>query len=104
MQKLLTKAILKKLPPLFAQDQVDVDPTVFVKFFNPCGAATWYITEGEQDGDDFRMFGLADLFNDGGELGYISLNELASIRLPFGLRIERDIHFTPCPLSTVMRK
>ena len=27
------------------------------------------------------------------ELGYVSLDELEALRLPFGLRIERDPHF-----------
>ena len=46
------------------------------------------------------MFGLADLGFGCPELGTFSLSELAGIRLPFGLRIERDLAFgTPFPLS-----
>jgi len=29
------------------------------------------------------------------ELGYVSLQELESVTLPFGLKIERDMYFTP---------
>lgn len=61
-----------------------------VKFFNPCGAATWLITEMDEDG---RLFGLCDIGQGTPELGYVMLDELASIRLPFGLSIERDMHF-----------
>ena len=39
-------------------------------------------------------FGLCDLGMDCAELGGVSLTELRSIRLPFGLGIERDIHWT----------
>lgn len=39
-------------------------------------------------------FGLADLGFGCPELGCFSLSELAGIRLPFGLRIERDIGFS----------
>jgi len=68
------------------------DPPPVVKFFNPVGAATWLATELYDDGD--TLFGLADLGFGCPELGCFSLSELAGIRLPFGLRIERDIGFS----------
>tara|TARA_R110002051_G_scaffold293162_1_gene358144 strand:+ start:11651 stop:11902 length:252 start_codon:yes stop_codon:yes gene_type:complete len=45
----------------------------------------------EADGD--TLFGLADLGFGCPELGSCSLAELTSVRLPFGLGIERDILF-----------
>jgi len=95
--KLLTKEIEKKIPALYAQENKGEEAIVHVKFFNPCGAATWFLTE--YDPEQRMFFGLCDLFGDGGELGYVSLDELESIRLPFGLGIERDIHWTPCTLA-----
>ena len=68
------------------------DPAPVVKFFNPVGAATWLATELYDDGD--TLFGLADLGFGCPELGCFSLSELASIRRPFGLQIERDIGFS----------
>jgi hypothetical protein len=62
-----------------------------VKLFNPMGAATWLISELDEDGD--TAFGLCDLGHGSPELGYVSLAELASVRLSLGLYIERDIHF-----------
>jgi hypothetical protein len=38
-------------------------------------------------------FGLCDLGFGSPELGYASLLEIAAVRLPHGLRIERDRHF-----------
>lgn len=74
------------------------DPVPVLKLFNPVGAATWLATE--LDSDDDTLFGLADLGFGCPELGYFSLSEFASVRLPFGLGIERDIGFeTPHPLS-----
>jgi hypothetical protein len=35
------------------------------------------------------------------ELGYFSLSELQSIRGAFGLPVERDMYFTPTPLSEI---
>ena len=72
--------------------EVDHDPAPVVKFFNPLGAATWLATELYDDGD--TLFGLADLGFGCPELGCFSLSELASIRLSFGLGIERDIGFS----------
>ncbi|WP_077148919.1 DUF2958 domain-containing protein, partial [Sphingopyxis sp. KK2] len=74
------------------------DPAPVVKFFNPVGAATWLATELDEDGD--TLFGLADLGFGCPELGSFSLHEIASVRLPLGLGIERDEHFsTTHPLS-----
>jgi hypothetical protein len=76
----------------------DKDHVPIVKLFNPCGAATWLATELDGDGD--TLFGLADLGMNCPEMGSFSLVELAALRLPFGLRIERDLFFrTDHPLS-----
>ncbi|HKX77587.1 MAG TPA: DUF2958 domain-containing protein [Novosphingobium sp.] len=66
------------------------DPVPVVRFFNPVGAATWLATELNEDG---ILFGVADLGFGCPELGSFALEELESIRLPFGLGIERDILF-----------
>ncbi|OJU28153.1 MAG: single-stranded DNA endonuclease [Nitrobacter sp. 62-13] len=66
------------------------DHVPVVKFFNPLGEGVWLATELDADGD--TLFGLADLGSP--ELGTFSLEEMASILLPFGMGIERDILFT----------
>ena len=78
--------------------QAEPDPMPVVKLFNPLGAGTWLATELWEDGD--TLFGLADLGFGCPELGAFSLRELASLRLPYGLGIERDIGFEGlAPLS-----
>jgi hypothetical protein len=72
-------------------EKPEPDPVPVVKFFNPLGAATWLATE--LYGDDDTLFGLADLGFGTPELGVFSLSEIASVRLPFGMGIERDIGF-----------
>ena len=90
--KLLTKQIINTLPKLYETESTPMeDKKVITKFFNPTGAGTWYVIEGQQEEDDFIFFGLVDLHEK--EFGYFSLKELESIRLPWGLKIERDIHF-----------
>ena len=91
--KMLTQAIRKKLPALYANEKKDAAETpVIVKFFNPYGAATWWATEF--DGKDL-FFGFVTLGDpQGAELGYFSLSELESIRIgPLGWKIERDRHW-----------
>jgi len=79
-------------------DRQDDDPCPLVKLFSPISAATWLATELDADGD--TLFGLADLGFGCPELGSFSLAEIASVRLPFGLRIERDLLFASVlPLS-----
>nr|WP_294814679.1 DUF2958 domain-containing protein [uncultured Sphingomonas sp.] len=74
------------------------DPPPVVKLFNPMGAATWLATELGADGD--TLFGLADLGFGCPELGYFSLGEIAAVRLPFALRVARDLAFaSTVPLS-----
>lgn len=70
--------------------QRDQDHIPVVKFFNPLGEGVWLATELDEDGD--IMFGLADLGYP--ELGSWSLGEMQSVRLPFGMGIERDLLFT----------
>jgi hypothetical protein len=73
------------------------DPIVRVKLFDPTGSWTWYIIA--YDPDTRRAYGLVKGWED--ELGYFSMEELVSLRGQFGLPIERDIHWTPRPLSKV---
>lgn len=94
--KLLTKALRAKLPPLYANEHV-ADPIAVVKFFHPMSNWTWYATEF--DGVD-RFFGLVEGHET--ELGYFSLSELASVKVR-GLGIERDLHFSPTPLSKLRK-
>jgi len=69
-----------------------LDFTPVVKLFTPDGNATWLLTELEP-GDPGIAFGLCDLGLGCPELGYVSLTELATIRGPLGLPIERDLGF-----------
>ena len=70
--------------------EIDLYPVV--KLFNPCGAATWLLTEIDPD-DDTVAWGLCDLGMGFPEFGTVSLSELAEYRGRLGLGIERDLHF-----------
>ena len=94
--QLLTDEIRQKLPQLYSQEDVE-DPIAQVKFFHPLSNWTWYATEF--DGEDL-FFGLVQGCEE--ELGYFSLSEMESIKIG-GLGIERDLHFTPTPLSKLRK-
>lgn len=92
---LMTKELEKEFGkyPLGSQDGLMEEAHVVVKYFNPCGAGTWLITEGEKQEDgDWLLFGYYHLFE--WEWGYVLLSELESVRLPFGLSIEREMYVT----------
>lgn len=99
--ELLPAEVRAELPKLYSQEG-NRDPIVHLKYFTPDSSWTWYATEGEEDEGDFRFFGLVLGFER--EWGYFVLSELESARGPLGLPIERDLHFTPAPLSEVLRR
>ena len=74
---LLTKAQKTQLLKNTKRDR-DGSIKPVVKFFNPCGAATWLFSELDEDGD--TLYGLCDLGMGDPELGYASLKELENIR------------------------
>lgn len=74
---------------LYSQQDVK-DPLVVAKLFDPCGSATWFLTEYSKE--EKIAFGyVTGLHED--EFGYVSLVELESIERPLGLTIERDLYF-----------
>ena len=65
-----------------------------LKLFDPYGPATWLVTEiSDEDDGDMILFGLCDLGMGEPEMGYISLNELKSLKFVGRPRIERDRWF-----------
>jgi len=96
--KLITAEILTRLKAnrvdtdwALKSNEPEPDHKPVLKLFTPDGAATWLLTEIEQDGD--TLFGLCDLGMGEPELGYVSLSELQSVRGGLGLPVERDMYF-----------
>lgn len=96
--KLMTKAIEKRFAEVGRQEHVK-DPIIITKFFYPRGAGTWYATEYNPEDRCFFGF-VTGLGSD--ELGYFSLTEIEQFRDSWGLGIERDLHWSEKPLSSVM--
>jgi hypothetical protein len=90
--------IKAQLPPLYSQEK-NKDPIVYVKFFCPWNQWTWYVTEGQAEGEDFLFFGYVVGLER--EWGYCVLSDLQSVTGPGRLKIERDMYFEPQNASQI---
>lgn len=86
--KLITKELEKRFAEIGDQSESS-NPLIIAKFFNPCGSQTWYASEIFPNG---TCYGYVTGF-DYDEFGYFSIHELESLKLPFGLHVERDRFF-----------
>lgn len=94
--KMLTKKIEKSLPLLYATENVpEADKVLIVKFFTPWTNWTWYGVE--YNPTERLFFGYVEGHEK--EWGYFSLDELKSVKGPYGLKIERDLHWQPTKFS-----
>ena len=93
-------ALISTMPKTYEQDGKCEAAIAHLHYFT--AGADWYITEKDAETPDepgqHQAFGLADLFGDGGELGYISIIELIENGA------ELDIHWTPRALSEIAAK
>lgn len=97
--KLLTKQIIEKLPKLYETESIKLlDKVVIAKLFHPASNWTWYIIEF--DGEDI-CWGL--ISGHEVEFGYFSLKEIAQVKGPLGLPVERDQHFQPTLLKDIAK-
>lgn len=97
--KLITKKIEKIVPQIGTNSNGKLEELNFyVKLFTPWSDWTWYIAE--MDFKTGKCFGLVCGFEK--EVGYFDLNELIEIKGPFGMKIERDLHYTVKKYSEVM--
>lgn len=106
--KLMTKELEEKFKnyPIGSQDGLGGKAIVVAKYFNPAGAGTWLITEGNKlDDGDYELFGYCHLGDDDcAEFGYVMLSDLESIKLPLGLEIKRDLYLNEnCNLLDAMK-
>jgi hypothetical protein len=92
------------MPALYGREAA-ADPVVHVRLFFPAGCYTAYLIEGENGGTDDEPEWLAFAFvvNMVSEFGYVRLAKLEALNLG-GLRVERDLWFTPCKLSLALRR
>lgn len=83
--------------PALHETENRADAHAIIKFFTPDSNWTWYVVE--TDRDEGLCFGL--VVGMCTELGYFSIEELESVRGPFGLKIERDRFFRPTAVKNL---
>lgn len=90
--------------PLYSQDGKHKDALCIAVFY--LGNIRWYIMEGQQEGNDFTLYGIVTGLQET-EYGYQSVTEMESITYDaseYGLgtlRIEQDMDFKPCTLAEI---
>lgn len=87
---LLTKEIITRFEkyPRYSQEAQE-KKRILAKFFGG-SACTWIVTEAEREGDDWLLYGCANL-GYGFEWGYFMWSEIRDLRFPpFGLPLERE--------------
>lgn len=98
--KLITTQIAQRFNEVWDQSEVK-DPIFIAKFFNPTGSATWYASEYDPSRNICYGY-VTGMVED--EWGTFSIDELEAVKLPFGLRIERDINFGEKHYSEIIKK
>jgi len=85
-----TKEQLAKIPKLYETEKTPLrDKMIYLHFF--IGGCDWYIAE--YDGDLFWGYAILNGDFDMAEWGYISLEELKSIKIPPGFEVDCDLYW-----------
>ena len=86
------------IPVLYSMED-EKDPLCYIKLFTPDANWTWYVIEI----DDANELCFGYVVSMEKELGYFTVSELESVRGALNLPVERDLSFTPVPLSEIQR-
>jgi hypothetical protein len=88
--------LIERMPKTYEQSELGEQAIVYLHYFS--GSADAFITERDSEQEQHQAFGLMDLFEDGGELGYISLSEITEGGM------ELDLYWTPKTLAEVRKE
>jgi len=95
--ELIPQELQQTIPKLYETEE-QRDPVAHIKLF--LDGWSWFITEISMDKDICFGYVISPF---GSELGYISLEELASLIGSLGIGVERDVTFKPTPLSVIKK-
>lgn len=85
--------VVQTMPKSYETDGQGLDAIVHLHYF--VNSVDLFITERDMEPEQFQAYGLADLFGDGGEIGYINIVEATQAGA------ELDFHWTPKTLREV---
>lgn len=87
-----TQIQLNKIPKLYETEKVALeDKKIYMHFF--LGSCDWYIAEFDQENDLFWGYAIINGDLQMAEWGYISFDELKSLKVRRFMEIDRDIHW-----------
>ena len=98
--KLITKTLEDRFAEIGDQSEI-LDPVIIAKFFNPCGSQTWYASEYDKENQICFGYVTGMAFD---EWGTFSIQELESLKLPLGLKIERDLYFKEAQFKELIKE
>lgn len=87
--------LITTMPKVYEQDGKGDEAIVYLHYF--IGSGDWHITERDTSDEQLQAFGLADLHGDGGELGYICIQELIECGA------ELDLYWTPKTIAAIRK-
>lgn len=101
MEKMSELAQLVDSMPVTYNQRNESDPVAYLHYF--IGGCDWYIAEKDVEGEVDQAWGFACLNGDmmNAEYGYISIAELVTLKLQYGVTVDLDFHFTPTRMSLV---
>ena len=97
---LLWEEVLKSFAEHEEANMTASNPMVIARYFHPSSSMTWYATEYNVDEEVFYGYVTGFQFP---EWGSFSLREFIELQLPYGLKIERDLWFTPKPIKQALK-
>jgi hypothetical protein len=87
-----TKEQLEKIPKLYETEKVPLrDKLIYLHFF--IGGCDWYIAEFDEGEDLFWGYAILNSDYEMAEWGYISFEELKSIKIPPGFEVDCDLYW-----------
>ena len=85
--------VIQTMPKTYGQDGMGDKAIAYLHYFS--GGSDWHITEKDMEDEQLQAFGLANL-GYGGELGYISIQELIDAG------VELDLYWTPKTIGQII--
>ncbi len=98
--ELLPAELRSRLPPRYSQE-ADDEPFTYARYFLPETEQSWYVCEGQAEGEDYLFFGFVT-FPDADFRSFL-LSELQAIRGPLGQTTKRDLTFAEGKFTDVVR-
>jgi hypothetical protein len=97
--ELLPDELRSRLPPRYSQE-ADDEPVVYAHCLLPETTASWWVCEGQPEGEDYLFFGFVSLPDL--DFRQFLLSELQGMRGPLGQMVIRDLTFVEGRLTDVV--